>query len=95
MWAEAQLDRSRLKEEFISKLDFPSLTGGRVETQVASSAVEGSQSSLVLFQGFGHFLFEKNIYHIGDRKWQSNLSEELIKSSSIIRVFSMYFHSKE
>ncbi|KAL9355438.1 hypothetical protein Peur_053408 [Populus x canadensis] len=48
MWAEAQLDRSRLKEEFISKLDFPSLTGGRVETQVASSAVEGSQSPLVL-----------------------------------------------
>ncbi|KAI9395927.1 hypothetical protein POPTR_004G048675v4 [Populus trichocarpa] len=48
MWAEAQLDRSRLKEEFISKLDFPSLTGGRVETQVASSALEGSQSPLVL-----------------------------------------------
>ncbi|KAJ6925913.1 homeobox-DDT domain protein RLT1 isoform X2 [Populus alba x Populus x berolinensis] len=48
MWAEAQLDRSRLKEEFISKLDFPSLTGGRVETQVANSAVEGSQSPLVL-----------------------------------------------
>jgi hypothetical protein len=33
------------------------------------------------FQGFGHFLFKKNIYNIGDRKWQSNLSEELIKSS--------------
>ncbi|KAJ6402124.1 hypothetical protein OIU84_014246 [Salix udensis] len=48
MWAEAQLDRSRLKEEFISKLDFPSLTVGRVETQFASSAVEGSQSPLVL-----------------------------------------------
>ncbi|KAJ6738207.1 HOMEOBOX-DDT DOMAIN PROTEIN RLT2 [Salix koriyanagi] len=48
MWAEAQLDRSRLKEEFVSKLDFPSLTVGRVETQFASSAVEGSQSPLVL-----------------------------------------------
>ncbi|XP_011027775.1 PREDICTED: uncharacterized protein LOC105127984 isoform X2 [Populus euphratica] len=48
MWAEAQLDRSRFKKEFISKLDFPSLTGGRVETQVVSSAVEGSRSPLVL-----------------------------------------------
>jgi hypothetical protein len=51
MWAEAQLDRSRLKEEFISKLDFPSFTGGKVETQVTSSAVEGSQSPLVLVDG--------------------------------------------
>ncbi|KAF9672382.1 hypothetical protein SADUNF_Sadunf11G0036000 [Salix dunnii] len=51
MWVEAQLDRSRLKEEFISKLDFPSFTGSKVETQVASSAVEGSQSPLVLFDG--------------------------------------------
>ncbi|CAK7350538.1 unnamed protein product [Dovyalis caffra] len=50
MWVEAQLDRSRLKEEFISKLDFPSFTGGRVETQLASSAVEGSQSPLVLVE---------------------------------------------
>ncbi|KAJ6416644.1 hypothetical protein OIU84_002500 [Salix udensis] len=51
MWGEAQLDRSRLKEEFISKLDFPSFTGSKVETQVASSAVEGSQSPLVFADG--------------------------------------------
>ena len=45
MWAEAQLDKSRLKEEIISKADFPSsITGGRADMQFLSSAVEGSQS---------------------------------------------------
>ncbi|XP_075664015.1 homeobox-DDT domain protein RLT1 isoform X2 [Castanea sativa] len=45
MWAEAQLDKSRLKEEIISKADFSSsITGSRAEMQFLSSAVEGSQS---------------------------------------------------
>ncbi|XP_002509429.2 homeobox-DDT domain protein RLT1 isoform X1 [Ricinus communis] len=48
MWAEAQLDRSRLKEDIMSKLDFSSSIGVRAELQVASSAVEGSQSPLLL-----------------------------------------------
>ncbi|XP_024031045.1 homeobox-DDT domain protein RLT1 isoform X2 [Morus notabilis] len=46
MWAEAQLDKSRLKEENITKLDFPSFVGGKTEMHLARSAAEGSQSPL-------------------------------------------------
>ncbi|KAJ4703536.1 Homeobox domain-containing protein/DDT domain-containing protein [Melia azedarach] len=46
MWAEAQLDKSRLKEENVSRLDFTSAMGSKAETHLASSAVEGSQSPL-------------------------------------------------
>uniref|UniRef100_A0A2P2M0N7 Homeobox-DDT domain protein RLT1 isoform X3 n=1 Tax=Rhizophora mucronata TaxID=61149 RepID=A0A2P2M0N7_RHIMU len=46
MWAESQLDRSRLKEDIISKLDLPLLTGNKPETQITGSVVEGSQSPL-------------------------------------------------
>ncbi|XP_057986243.1 homeobox-DDT domain protein RLT1 isoform X4 [Hevea brasiliensis] len=46
MWAEAQSDRSRLKEDIVSALDFPSSIGGKAEMQVTISAVEGSQSPL-------------------------------------------------
>ncbi|XVF27588.1 hypothetical protein REPUB_Repub14bG0121400 [Reevesia pubescens] len=42
MWAEAQLDKSRLKEETIFKMDFP--TGIKAEAQLPNLAVEGSQS---------------------------------------------------
>ncbi|XP_022715831.1 homeobox-DDT domain protein RLT1-like isoform X2 [Durio zibethinus] len=44
MWAEAQLDKSRLKEETIIKMDFPSVMGIKAEAQLPNSAVEGSQS---------------------------------------------------
>ncbi|XWS19639.1 hypothetical protein CRYUN_Cryun31cG0032900 [Craigia yunnanensis] len=44
MWAEAQLDKSRLKEEAIFKMDFPSVMGIKAEAQLPNSAVEGSQS---------------------------------------------------
>lgn len=46
MWAEAQLDKGRLKEENIMKLDIPSLVGGKAEMHIARSAAEGSQSPL-------------------------------------------------
>ncbi|XVF25750.1 hypothetical protein REPUB_Repub13aG0240500 [Reevesia pubescens] len=44
MWAEAQLDKSRLKEDTIFKMDFPSALGIKAEAQLPSSAVGGSQS---------------------------------------------------
>ena len=44
MWAEAQLDKSRLKVEAIFKMDFPSVMGIKAEAQLPNSAVEGSQS---------------------------------------------------
>ncbi|WRX27467.1 Homeobox domain - like 10 [Theobroma cacao] len=44
MWAEAQLDKSRLKEETMVKMDFPSMMGIKAEPQLPNSVVEGSQS---------------------------------------------------
>ncbi|KAM1689192.1 hypothetical protein PS1_037005 [Malus domestica] len=44
MWAEAQLDKSRLKEENVGRLDFPSLMGGKAEVQ--ATGVEDGLSPL-------------------------------------------------
>ncbi|XVF87431.1 hypothetical protein PTKIN_Ptkin18bG0119600 [Pterospermum kingtungense] len=44
MWAEAQLDKSRLKEETVFKMDYPPVIGIKAEAQLPYSAVEGSQS---------------------------------------------------
>ncbi|KAK2393589.1 homeobox-DDT domain protein RLT1 [Trifolium repens] len=41
MWAEAQIDKVRLKDDYISKLDFQPLAGNKIETQ------EGNQSPLL------------------------------------------------
>ncbi|KAJ0018948.1 hypothetical protein Pint_10515 [Pistacia integerrima] len=46
MWAEAQVDKSRLKEEIMSKVDVATSMGGKAETQPGSFAVEESQSPL-------------------------------------------------
>lgn len=46
MWAEAQGDKSRLKEE-MTRLDLTTSVGGKVEAQVTSFAAEGSQSPFV------------------------------------------------
>ncbi|XP_047163549.1 homeobox-DDT domain protein RLT1 [Vigna umbellata] len=48
MWADAQIDKVRLKDDNISKLDFPSLTGNKVETQYTYPAAEGHQSPIML-----------------------------------------------
>lgn len=45
MWAEAQLDKSRLKEENVSKLDIPFFMGGKAEAQV--TGVDDGQSPLL------------------------------------------------
>ncbi|GAV60333.1 Homeobox domain-containing protein/DDT domain-containing protein [Cephalotus follicularis] len=45
MWAEAQLDKSRLRED-IGKLDFSNSLGSKPEAQLASTAVGGGQSPL-------------------------------------------------
>ncbi|KAE8674264.1 DNAJ heat shock family protein [Hibiscus syriacus] len=44
MWNEAQLDKSRLKEEIIIKMDFPSVMGTKAEAQLPTSALEVSPS---------------------------------------------------
>ncbi|KAI3439979.1 J domain-containing protein [Psidium guajava] len=48
MWVEAQLDKSRLKDEFTAKVDFLSLLGSKTESQLPNSLVDGSQSSWLL-----------------------------------------------
>ena len=47
MWAEAQIDKVRLKDDNINKSDFPSLIGNKVETQYTYPAVEGNQSPML------------------------------------------------
>ncbi|KAE9591707.1 hypothetical protein Lal_00039042 [Lupinus albus] len=47
MWAEAQIDKIRLKDDSINKLDFPSLIRNKVETEYTYPAVEGNQSPLL------------------------------------------------
>ncbi|KAL2588959.1 hypothetical protein AAZV13_13G202000 [Glycine max] len=47
MWAEAQIDKVRLKDDNISKLDFPSLTGNKVETPYTYPAMEGNLSPML------------------------------------------------
>ncbi|XVF40442.1 hypothetical protein PTKIN_Ptkin01aG0113900 [Pterospermum kingtungense] len=44
MWSEAQLDKTRLKEETIIKMDFPPALGIKAEAQLPNSALEGCQS---------------------------------------------------
>ncbi|WCJ27093.1 Homeobox-DDT domain protein RLT1 [Euphorbia peplus] len=51
MWAEAQLDRSRLKEDIMSKLEFSSSVGAKAELQIANSFLEGSESPFPLGDG--------------------------------------------
>ncbi|CAI8591100.1 unnamed protein product [Vicia faba] len=47
MWAEAQIDKIRLKDDYVGKLDYPSLTGNKFETQDTYPAVEGNHSPLL------------------------------------------------
>lgn len=42
MLAELQLDKSRLKDEFISKVDSSPFTGGKTETQVLAFSMESN-----------------------------------------------------
>ncbi|KAE9594966.1 hypothetical protein Lal_00041140 [Lupinus albus] len=47
MWAEAQIDKFRLKDDIINQSDFPPLIGNKVETQYTYPAVVGNQSLLL------------------------------------------------
>nr|KYP51861.1 hypothetical protein KK1_026216 [Cajanus cajan] len=47
MWAEAQIDKVRLKDDIIGKSDFPSVAGNKVETQYTYPAVGGNQSPML------------------------------------------------
>ncbi|XP_035551015.1 homeobox-DDT domain protein RLT2-like isoform X4 [Juglans regia] len=45
MWAEAQLDKRRMKEEFVMKMHYSSFMGNRTEPNLTASLAEGRQSS--------------------------------------------------
>ncbi|KAL5096748.1 hypothetical protein RYX36_001075 [Vicia faba] len=47
IWAEAQTDKVQLKDDYIGKLDYPSLIGNNFETQDTYPAVEGNHSPLL------------------------------------------------
>ncbi|THF97876.1 hypothetical protein TEA_015817 [Camellia sinensis var. sinensis] len=49
MWAEAQLDKKRIKEESIPKFLYSSFTGNETEIKQACAATESSQSPLAGF----------------------------------------------
>ncbi|XP_058100582.1 homeobox-DDT domain protein RLT2-like isoform X2 [Magnolia sinica] len=46
MWAEAQLDKRRMKEEYVIK-QYSSFMGGKTETNVTGAAAEGNHSPLL------------------------------------------------
>nr|XP_010924409.1 homeobox-DDT domain protein RLT2 isoform X2 [Elaeis guineensis] len=46
MWAEAQLDKRRFKEEYASKLQYTSFTGSKAEATQTNAATEGDQTPL-------------------------------------------------
>lgn len=46
MWAEAQIDKVRQKDDNSTKFDFPSLTANKVEIHYAGPAAEENQSPL-------------------------------------------------
>lgn len=48
MWAEAQVDKSRSKEESLIRIDYPSVMGSKAETVLSNSILEGSQSPLLM-----------------------------------------------
>ncbi|KAL2321127.1 hypothetical protein Fmac_030096 [Flemingia macrophylla] len=47
MWAEAQLDKLRLKDDIFIKSDLPSINGNKVEIQHSCPALEGNHSPLL------------------------------------------------
>ncbi|KAK1566908.1 hypothetical protein Q3G72_005921 [Acer saccharum] len=47
MWAEAQLDKRRVKEEYVNKMNYPSYMGNKAEPNLTISSAEGRRSPLV------------------------------------------------
>lgn len=47
MWAEAQIDKVRQKDDNFNKPDFPSLTANKADTQYTGPAADGNQSPLL------------------------------------------------
>ncbi|CAL5341862.1 unnamed protein product [Camellia sinensis] len=46
MWAEVQLDKHQMKEEYVTKMQYPSYISDKTEPNVQISSVEGRQSPL-------------------------------------------------
>ncbi|KAH9742702.1 homeobox-ddt domain-containing protein rlt2 [Citrus sinensis] len=47
MWAEAQLDKRRIKGDYMLKMQYPSYMGNKAEPSLAISSADGRQSPLV------------------------------------------------
>lgn len=46
MWAEAQVDKRRMKEDYVTKIQYSSFVGSRAEQNISIGAVDGRQSPL-------------------------------------------------
>ncbi|XP_068664587.1 homeobox-DDT domain protein RLT2-like [Aristolochia californica] len=55
MWAEAQLDKRRMKEEFVTKAQYPPFNGAKSEPSMTNAAAEGGgQSPTVGVENMGN-----------------------------------------
>jgi hypothetical protein len=80
MWAEAQIDKVRLKDDYISKLDFQPLAGNKIETQ------EGNQSPL-LDININNIKNEPSPSTAENQKGASSAQSLLIEKPSTIQDF--------
>ncbi|GAB4824907.1 hypothetical protein Ancab_007779 [Ancistrocladus abbreviatus] len=68
MWAEAQLDKRKMKEEFLMKTQHPTFPVGKTEPVVMTSAAESRQSPLIaseerIHEGSGNTLPQSEALH--------------------------------
>ncbi|KAJ6420475.1 hypothetical protein OIU84_027919 [Salix udensis] len=83
MWAEAQLDKRRMKEEFVTRTQYSSCTGNKMELNLTISASEGRQSPMVSVDDRSNgmsvnasFQQERSSDQQSDMNYMTNMSSE-------------------
>jgi hypothetical protein len=83
MWAEAQLDKRRMKEEFVMRTQYSSFTGNKMELNLTISASEGRQSPMVNVDDRSNgmsvnasFQQERSSDQQSDMNYRTNMSSE-------------------
>ncbi|KAK1286955.1 hypothetical protein QJS10_CPB20g01876 [Acorus calamus] len=83
MWAEAQLDKRRMKEEYLTKIQYPSFAGGKSETNLMSASAEGDHKGIELNASpslkHEQFTDSQNPTYLNNTPTEKNLlSQELV-----------------
>lgn len=99
LWAEAQLDKRRVKEESTTKLQHPSFTGNNAETKLTNPVIDCCQSLSPLDGNYDDTsckAAEKQESVIGSHGVNSLLSDRtsIDQSSSLVIDNFMYQHNK-